>query len=414
MNSTTAGLIGLIVGAAGVFALLRRELLAVRRGKVEAFLAEVQAAKAELTRQRKETAAERAEADASRASLAQEREEMSDEAQALASDRERLEAARRDAAEEAARSGRELADRERRLLADEAKMAARMEDLAGMDAKAARKLVLDHARRASREALAAIAKEGEREADEQARDRGVHALLAAVQRVKLPQAMGDDMLARVAIGDESLKGRIIGKAGRNVRYFQEQAGVDLIIDDTPGVVTVSSFDGERRAVAALALERLVADGRIHAPAIDRELAAARDEVAQLVARRGRDAAEQAGVPGLAAEVLDTMGRLSLRTSYGQNMLAHSVECARIATALAAELGRDPALLRRMAYLHDIGKALPADRDVKPHALAGAQFLRRHGESPVVCNGVASHHGEEAPTSVDAALVRVVDTLSSAR
>lgn len=414
MDSTAAGLLGLLLGAGAVFTLMRRELLRVRQGKVEAFLAEVQAAKAELTRKRKETAQAQEECHAARATLAQERAATAQEARALDTDRERLEAERREAALQAERSHRELADRESRLLADEAEVAARMEDLAGMDAEAAKRFVLDHARRASKEALAALAKEGETEAAEQARRRGSQALLDAVQRVKVPKALGDDLLARVTIPDEAFKGRIIGKAGRNVRYFQDQAGVDLVIDDTPGVVTVSSFDGVRRAVAALALERLVADGRIHPPAIDRELAAAREEVEELASSRGREAAAEAGVPGLALEVQDTMGRLSFRTSYGQNMLTHAVECARIASLLAAELGRDPAPLRRMAFLHDIGKALVADRDAQPHALAGAEFLARHGESEAIRNGVASHHDEEAPTSVDAALLKVVDTLSSAR
>lgn len=414
MTSIGWGLLGLLLGAIGAGWPLAARLARTRREKVEAHLAEVQAAKAEYTRAKKEASAERAAAEEAAGSLKSQTAEAEAARAALAGEREEFSAERSRLEAEDRERDRRLAKREERLREEEAEMAARIEDLAGMDAEEAREFVLETARRANRDALRALARQGEEEAQAAAERRGREALLDAAMRVKVAPLVATDFVTRVEVPDENMKGRIIGKAGRNVRYFQERSGVDLVIDDTPGTVSVSCFDGVRRAVGARALEALVADGRIHPPAIDKALAAAQEEVEDLVLETGEEAASAAGVPGLATEATRAMGRLAFRTSFGQNVLQHSVECARIGAAVAAELGLDATRLRRMCFLHDVGKSLLPEGDARPHALAGAEFLARHGERPSVCNGVACHHGEAPCESPEAALVATVDTLSSAR
>jgi ribonuclease Y len=210
-----------------------------------------------------------------------------------------------------------------------------------------------------------------------------------------------------------MKGRIIGKEGRNIRTFEALTGVNVVIDETPCAVLLSSFDAERREVAAVTLETLLADGRIHPGRIESAYAEA---VAGAEKRRrmaGEQAAHDAGVGGLHPDLVLTLGALRLRTSYGQNVLAHLVESAQIAAMLATDVGADVVVARRAAFLHDIGKAAPADQP-GTHALIGAEMARRAGESEAVVHAIAAHHEEVPPASVEAVLVIAADAASAAR
>jgi ribonuclease Y len=220
-------------------------------------------------------------------------------------------------------------------------------------------------------------------------------------------------LAVVELPSEDMKGRIIGREGRNIRAFEQVTGVDLIIDETPEAAVISSFDPVRRETARLTLMNLMLDGRIHPVRIEELYEKAQAEVSRMILEAGERAAERANVSGLTAKTIETMGRLRFRTSYAQNVLDHSVEVARLAENLAFELGLNAELAKRAGLLHDIGKALGPEFE-GPHALTGMEFLRTQGEKDGILLAVGAHHNDIEPTSAEAVLVIVADTISAAR
>jgi ribonuclease Y len=210
-----------------------------------------------------------------------------------------------------------------------------------------------------------------------------------------------------------MKGRIIGRNGRNIRAFEQAAGVDVVVDDTPEAVAISCFDPVRREVARRAMDKLVLDGRIHPAHIEKVIAQVRDEVDQMIIEEGERAAFEAGVPGLHPEIVKKLGRLKFRTSYGQNQLAHAVETAQLAGVIAAELGAETEVAKAGGLLHDLGKAM--DHDVEgTHAAIGADYCRRYGVSSAVVNIIASHHHEVEQNTVEAVIVETADAISGAR
>jgi ribonuclease Y len=210
-----------------------------------------------------------------------------------------------------------------------------------------------------------------------------------------------------------MKGRIVGRNGRNIRAFEQAAGVDVIVDDTPEAVTISCFDPTRREIARRALERLISDGRIHPANIEKLLAEEENEVERVIEQAGEQAAFDAGVTGISAEVLKMLGRLKFRTSYGQNQLSHAVESSMIAGALAAEIGANVEVAKTAGLLHDIGKAMDHNTE-GTHAVIGADFCRRHRVNAEVVNAIESHHHETSQQSVEAVLVEAADAISGAR
>ncbi|MEX0787298.1 MAG: ribonuclease Y, partial [Anaerolineales bacterium] len=217
----------------------------------------------------------------------------------------------------------------------------------------------------------------------------------------------------VQLPSDEMKGRIIGRNGRNIRAFEQAAGVDVVVDDTPEAVTISSFDSVRREVARRAMEQLVLDGRIHPAHIEKVVEQVRGDVDRTIVEEGEKAAFEAGVPGLHPEILKKLGRLRFRTSYGQNQLAHAVETAQLAGVIAAELGANTEWAKAGGLLHDLGKAM--DHEVEgTHAAIGAEFAKRYGVIPVVVNAMASHHHEVDQESVEAVIVESADAISGAR
>jgi ribonuclease Y len=287
-----------------------------------------------------------------------------------------------------------------------------LERVGGLTAEEARREVLGQAEEEARAAAELLARRMEAEARQTAEARARDIVVTAIQRTAASHA-GESTVTVVALASDDLKGRIIGREGRNIRALEHLTGVDLIIDDTPQTVVLSSFDGVRREVARVTLEHLLADGRIHPTSIEEAYYEAKAKVADVIERIGRDAAVEGGVPGLDAEIVRMLGRLRFRTSYGQNVLQHLLECTHLAALMAAELGADERVASRAALLHDLGKAMDQEAEAS-HALAGAEFCRRHGESEAVCHAIAAHHNEVAPVTVEAVLVQAADAISAAR
>lgn len=264
-----------------------------------------------------------------------------------------------------------------------------------------------HAEAARR--IRAIEEEAREEADTRARE----IITLAIQRCASDQ-VAEAVVSVVPLPNDEMKGRIIGREGRNIRALEAATGVDLIIDDTPEAVILSGFDPVRREVARLALTRLILDGRIHPARIEDVVAKARQEVDATVREEGERAAMEAGVHGLQPELLKIVGRLHFRTSYGQNVLAHSVEVAILAGTIAHELGADVNVCKTAALLHDLGKAI--DQEVEgPHAIISGEIARRFGKSPKVIHAMVAHHATESePQSLEAAIVQAADAISAAR
>jgi ribonuclease Y len=246
----------------------------------------------------------------------------------------------------------------------------------------------------------------------EAERRAKKVVLEAMQR-SVVDYVTEATLAVVELPSEEMKGRIIGREGRNIRAFEQVTGVDLIIDETPEAVVISCFDPVRRETARLALMNLMVDGRIHPGRIEELYEKAQAEVARTVLEAGERAAERANVIGLPAAVVETMGKLRFRTSYAQNVLDHSVEVSRLAGNLAAELGLNAEIAKRAGLLHDIGKALGPEYE-GPHALTGMEFLRQYGEREAILHAVGAHHHEIEPSTPEAILVILADTISAAR
>ena len=305
-----------------------------------------------------------------------------------------------------------LERREAELKRQVSEQTVRLERISGLTVGEARRELrknLEDEIRAESSRLAQRMREAAaRDADRDAR----RLVLTAIQRLAAEQSI-ESTVTVVALPNDEMKGRIIGREGRNIRALEMATGIDVIIDDTPEAVLLSGFDAVRREVARIALERLVADGRIHPGRIEEIVAKVSEEVEATICELGETAALDIGVHGLAPEVTQLIGRLRFRTSSGQNVLTHSIEVARLAEMIAAELGLDAEIAKRAGFLHDIGKAINHEQE-GPHAMAGMELLRRYGESSQVCQAVGAHHGELESDSVYPVLVSAADAISGAR
>jgi len=320
----------------------------------------------------------------------------------------------------------ELDQRERDLEAHVARLAREEEEIAqlredhtraleraaGLSAGQAKQALLkdveDQARHDSVKILRAVEEETKRDAERRVRS----ILSVAMQRLAASHA-AETTVSVVQLPSDDMKGRIIGREGRNIRALENLTGVDFIIDDTPNAVVLSAFDGVRREVARMTLEKLLQDGRIHPARIEETYYQAKSELESHITELGEKAVFEADVQGLDPELTKLLGRLRFRTSYGQNVLAHSVECAQLAAIMAHELGASPKTARRAALLHDIGKAVSHEIE-GPHALVGGDLARRHGEPEAVAHAMEAHHNEVEPQTVEAVIVQSADALSGAR
>ncbi|WNM23375.1 ribonuclease Y [Demequina capsici] len=306
---------------------------------------------------------------------------------------------------------------ERQAVVDEraelrAEHARELASLTGTDPDALRKQLKEQVLAEARSAAQSQLRRLERKAEAQATERARQILVDAMQR-QTGETTTHATTTWIALPSEEMKGRIIGREGRNIRAFESLTGVNVIVEENVNAVQLSSFDVQRREIAEVTLRALVEDGRIQPQRIEAAYTRALVGAEQRHRQAGLDAIDEAGVKGLPMPVVDALGSLRLRTSFGQTVLAHLVECAQIAASVATEVGADVELARRAAFLHDIGKAFTHERQ-GTHARLGAEFLAEHGEDPLVVNAVAAHHDEEPQQSLEAALVQVADAVSASR
>jgi ribonucrease Y len=302
-------------------------------------------------------------------------------------------------------------ERERAAEAKVLEIDERLMQVAALTQDEAREIVLTRARDESEHEIARLVRDIEEEAKQNASVKSRHILVEAMQRTTVDH-YSEAIISTVELKNDDMKGRIIGREGRNIRAIEAATGVDVIIDDTPGVVVLSCFDPIRREMARRSLEMLIADGRIHPAKIEEIVEKVTQELDELIWEAGQEACFQTGITGLNPELVKLLGKLKYRTSYGQNVLKHAVEVAHLAGVIAAEIGIKVKNAKRGGLLHDIGKAVIAEMEGS-HPEVGMELARKYGENAVVCNVIGAHHGD-LEQSIEAALVQVADALSASR
>ena len=410
------GIVGLAIGAAAGYYYFRyrsRLLVDSAEQRAERIVADAEtAAKEKLVQVRDETIKQRNEVDRE---VKQRERELRQEEDRLQKRRVQLD----ERFEQLDKRDRQLGQRQsnldkrtNQLEKLEKDRLAELERVANMSQDEAKDLLLKTVEQDARQDMARLIREIETEAREEGERRAREIVTLSIQRIASDQ-VAEVAVSTVPLPSDEMKGRIIGRQGRNIRALENATGVDLVVDDTPEAVLLSCFDPVRREIARVALNKLILDGRIHPARIEKVVAKARDEVNQIIREAGEEASVEAGVPGLHPEILKLLGRLKFRTSYGQNQLAHAVETAHLAALLAAEVGANVQIAKAGALLHDLGKAV--DHEVEgAHALIGADIAKRYGMPPAVVNAIAAHHAESESESLEAVIVEAADAISGAR
>ncbi|HRI05905.1 MAG TPA: ribonuclease Y [Candidatus Dojkabacteria bacterium] len=293
-----------------------------------------------------------------------------------------------------------------------AKLKTELEKISGLTRDEAKKKLMQEVEADMADYEAQLIRKAEKKAEEIADDKAKHILVEAMQKVETDY-VGETTTTSVKIEDDKVKGRIIGKEGRNIRAFEKATGVDVIVDDSPTTIGLSSFDPLRREIARVSLSKLVGDGRIHPGSIEEAIRKAKNEIAQEIKKNGQILAEEAGWPGIDIGLLKLIGKMKYRTSYGQTLMSHTIEVIRIGAAIAAELKADVDLVKKACLLHDVGKILSHKLDLPHHHISG-QVARKYGLDEKLVNAIEAHHLDIEPQSVEALVVHIADAISGAR
>lgn len=306
----------------------------------------------------------------------------------------------------------DLQKRSEVLAEKETSLRSELERISGLTAEEAKALIIKNLENDARHDAQALLNKIDQEAQVTAEKKAQEVLVAAIQRIAT-ETTSDITVATVSLPSDEMKGRIIGREGRNIRSLETLTGVDIIIDDTPEAVVISCFDPVRKEIARVALERLIIDGRIHPARIEEIVQKVTREIQQKIYEEGEKALFDLGIHNMSQEAIRAIGRLYFRTSYGQNVLTHSKEVAELASILAAEVGANRELAKRAALLHDIGKGAENDSD-QNHAEVGAEMARKMGEDPRIVNAIAAHHNDCEAQTIEAVIVQIADAISAAR
>lgn len=306
----------------------------------------------------------------------------------------------------------ELDEQEKELKGTLEKQIAELQRISGLSKEAAKKQLLNELEKQIKSEKAMLIKDLDQKAKEEAAKNAREVIGYAIQKCAADHT-SETTVSIVALPNDDMKGRIIGREGRNIKALETLTGIDLIIDDTPEAVVISGFDSLRREVAKIALEKLIDDGRIHPAKIEEMVEKAKEEVEATIKAEGERAVMETGVIGLHPDIIKLLGKLRYRTSYGQNVLNHSIEVSNLARIMAEELGLDPKLARRAGLLHDIGKALDHDME-GTHVEIGVDILKRYKENELVINAVQAHHGDVEPKTIEAVLIQAADAISASR
>ena len=310
------------------------------------------------------------------------------------------------------RNIQELDKKQKSLEEVYSKQITELQRIAGLSREEAKKMLLQQLDRTLNDEKAALIKSVEAEAKETASKKAKEIISYTIQKCAADHT-SETTVSVVALPNDDMKGRIIGREGRNIKMLETLTGIDLIIDDTPEAVIISGFDPLRREVARIALEKLIEDGRIHPAKIEEMVEKAKEEVEETIKEEGERAVMETGVHGLQPDLVRLLGKLKYRTSYGQNVLNHSIEVSNLARIMAEELGLDPKIARRAGLLHDIGKALDHDME-GTHVQIGVDVLKKYKENDVIINAVEAHHGDVEPKSLEAVLIQAADAISASR
>ncbi len=307
---------------------------------------------------------------------------------------------------------KEIETKQEKLEAIQQRQIEELEKISGLSTEEAKAILINNIKREAEQEAAIAVKEIERESKETAERKAREIITYAIQKCSADH-VAETTVSVVDLPNDEMKGRIIGREGRNIRALEQLTGIDIIIDDTPEAVVISGFDPIRREVARLALEKLIADGRIHPARIEEMVEKSKKEVEQIIKDEGEQATLDTGIHGLHPELVKLLGRLKFRTSYGQNVLKHSIEVSYLSGIMAAELGADVKVAKRAGLLHDIGKAV--DHEIEgPHVQIGEDLAKKYKENKAVIHAIAAHHGDIEPQTVEAVLVQAADAISAAR